>query len=114
MTDEGLNLVDVYLSDNGVLTGSAREAQKLTEITGEALRTHALNQKDVALNRKRKVLEAKIASLQEEFESVQDVLNKSYIEEDLKKEIMEKNRRQMVEKRQNKNGDNGHKRKNSN
>jgi circadian clock protein KaiC len=53
------------------------------------------------------VLEAKIASLQEEFESVQDELNKSYIEEDLKKEIMEKNRKQMIEHRLSKNTGNG-------
>jgi circadian clock protein KaiC len=53
------------------------------------------------------VLEAKIASLQEEFDSVQDELNKSYIEEDLKKEIMEKNRNQMVQTRLTKNAGNG-------
>ena len=53
------------------------------------------------------MLEAKIASLHEEFESVQDELNKSYIEEDLKKEIMEKNRRELIEKRHAKNTGNG-------
>ena len=77
------------------------------EATGVVLRTHALSQKDIAIQRKRKVLEAKIASLQEEFESVQDELNKSYIEEDLKKEIIEKNRKQMIENRLTKNAGNG-------
>ena len=38
-------------------------------------------------NRKRKVLEAKIASLQEEFDRYRMRLNKSYVEEELKKEI---------------------------
>ena len=57
--------------------------------------------------RKRKVLEAKITSLQEEFESVTDELNKSYIEEDLKKEILEKNRQQMTQKRLTQNATNG-------
>jgi circadian clock protein KaiC len=107
ITDEGLDLVDVYLGTDGVLTGSAREAQQLLEATGEVLRTHALSRKDVEIKRKRSVLEAKIASLQEEFESVQDELNKSYIEEDLKKQIMEKNRRQMTESRLTKNAING-------
>jgi circadian clock protein KaiC len=100
ITDEGLDLVDVYLGTGGVLTGSAREAQQLLEATGRALRTHALTRKDLEIQRKRKVLEAKIASLQEEFESVQDELNKSYVEEDLRKEIMEKNREQLIENRQ--------------
>jgi circadian clock protein KaiC len=107
ISDDGLDLVDVYLGPEGVLTGSAREAQQLLETTGQVLRSHAVNRKDLEIQRKRKVLEAKIASLHEEFESVQDELNKSYIEEDLKKEIMEKNRSQIVQNRQTKNTGNG-------
>ncbi|HVG11692.1 MAG TPA: hypothetical protein VM843_01760, partial [Flavisolibacter sp.] len=103
ITDDGLDLVDVYLGTDGVLIGSAREAQVLSEVAGAALRNHALSRKEVEIERKRKVLEAKIASLQEEFESVQDELNKSYIEEDLKKEVIEKNRKQMMETRLTKN-----------
>ena len=107
ITDDGLDLVDVYMGNDGVLTGSAREAQQMLETTGEVLRTYALGRKDVQIERKRKVLQAKIASLQEEFESVQDELNKSYVEEELKKEIMEKNRKKIVEQRQNKSTGNG-------
>jgi circadian clock protein KaiC len=107
ITDDGLDLVDVYLGADGVLIGSAREEQQLSERTGEVLRSHALSRKDVEIQRKRKVLEAKIASLKEEFESVQDELNKSYIEDELKKSIMEKNRKQMTEHRLTKNSMNG-------
>jgi circadian clock protein KaiC len=107
ITDDGLDLVDVYLGPDGVLTGSAREAQQLSEVTSVALRKHALGRKDIEIQRKRRVLEAKIASLQEEFESVQDELNKSYIEEDLKKEVIEKNRQQLIQSRLNKNTGNG-------
>jgi circadian clock protein KaiC len=109
ITDDGLDLLDVYLGPDGVLTGSAREAQKLNEVASEVLRTHAVGRKDVEIQRKRKVLEAKISSLQEEFESVQDELNKSYIEADLKKEVMEKTRRQLVQSRLPKNADHGKK-----
>lgn len=107
ITDEGLDLVDVYLGADGVLTGSAREAQELMETTSNILRTHALNKKDLEIQRKRKVLEAKIASLQVEFESVQDELSKSYVEEDLRKEIMEKNREELIKNRQTKHTGNG-------
>ena len=107
ITDNGLDLVDVYLGPDGVLTGSAREAQQLSEVTSVALRKHALGRKDIEIQRKRRVLEAKIASLQEEFESVQDELNKSYIEEDLKKEVIEKNRQQLIQSRLSKNTGNG-------
>lgn len=102
ITSEGLDLRDVYLGAEGVLTGSAREAQLLNEATGLELRTHAMTRKDREIERKRNLLENKISSLREEFESVQDELNRSYLEEDLKKEIMEKNRKQLALKRTNK------------
>ncbi len=101
ITDEGLHLVDVYLGPDGILIGSAREAQQLNEATGAELRTHALTRKDREIDRKRKVLEAKISSLNEEFDSVTDELNKTYLEEDLRGEIMEKNRKQLTQKRSN-------------
>ncbi|MEZ0608602.1 circadian clock protein KaiC [Fibrella sp. WM1] len=96
ITDHGVDLVDVYLGPDGVLTGSAREAQQLQEYTGEALRDHAVTQKDREIERKRLVLESKITSLREEFESVQDELNKTYIEDELRKEILQKNREQLT------------------
>ena len=101
ISDEGLNLVDVYLGPEGVLTGSARDAQRLQEETGSVLRQHALTMKDMEIDRKRRVLEAKIASLKEEFDSVQDELNKSYIEDELRKEVIEKNREQLIRNRHN-------------
>jgi circadian clock protein KaiC len=113
INDKGLDLVDVYLGADGVLTGSAREAQQLNEKTGVVLRNYAMSRKDIEIQRKRKVLEAKIASLQEEFESVTDELNKSYIEEDIKKEIQEKNRLQMIQNRLTQNTTNGKSRKES-
>ena len=92
ISDTGLDLVDVYLGPDGVLTGSAREAQRIQEETGEAIRNYAVTRKDREIVRKRKVLESKIASLNSEFESVEDELNKVYEEEELRKEIMNRNR----------------------
>jgi circadian clock protein KaiC len=99
ISDTGLNLVDVYLGPDGVLTGSAREAEQLREHTGEALRDFALNRKDREILRKRKVLEAKISSMQTEFESVEEELNKIYLEEELRKEIMDRNRQEILQLR---------------
>jgi circadian clock protein KaiC len=101
ISDEGLNLVDVYLGPDGVLTGSAREAQKLMEETGVVLRTHAVTRKDREIERKKNVLQAKIESLKEEFESVTDELNKSYVEEELKKQVLRKNREELTKQRHN-------------
>jgi len=99
ITDKGIDLVDVYLGPEGVLIGSAREAQKLQEETGEVLRNNALNMKDREVGRKRKVLESRIASLQSEFESAEEELNKIYIEEELIKKVTEKNREELTRMR---------------
>ena len=55
-----------------------------------------LSRKDREILRKRTVLEAQIANLRTEFESVEEELNKVYMEEELKKEIQERNRREMT------------------
>jgi len=96
ITDKGLDLVEVYLGPDGILTGSAREAQMIKEETGVALQDYAITAKDREISRKRKVLEAKISSLQTEFESVEEELNKIYLQEELKKEVMEKTRREIT------------------
>lgn len=88
ITDQGIDLVDVFLSEEGVLTGSAREARLLLEQTGEMIHAHSVSRKDRELVRKRKVLESKIDSLRSEFESAEEELNKVYVEEALKKQIM--------------------------
>jgi circadian clock protein KaiC len=67
LSDRGIELVDVYLGPGGVLTGSARAAQGAKE------KTEARDwQKEVARRmreqeRKRKVLETKIAAVRAEF-----------------------------------------------
>lgn len=104
MTDKGIKLIPVYVGPEGILTGSAREAQELNEVAGIEMRTYAMGRKNREIDRKRKVLEAKISSLQEEFVSIQEELNKSYLEEDLRKEILEKNRLQLSKKRSNPTG----------
>jgi circadian clock protein KaiC len=105
ITNKGLKLVNVFLGPEGILIGSAREAKQLEEVTGAELRTHSVNQRDREIQRKKTVLEAKIASLQAEFESVKDELNKTFQEEQLRKEIMEKNRTELTGKRYMRNGD---------
>jgi circadian clock protein KaiC len=99
ITDKGLQLVEVFLGPDGILTGSAREAHKLIEQTGKALKSHALGRKDKEIERKRKILEGKISELNSEFDAVKDELNKIYIEEELKKQVAEENRIQLTKLR---------------
>ena len=104
ITDAGIKLVDVYLGVDGILICSARESQELSEAAGKELRVHSIGRISREIDRKRKILEAKIASLKEEFDSIQDGLNKSYEEEDLRKEILDRNRKQLSQQRSNKTG----------
>lgn len=99
ISDSGLELVDVYLGPDGVLTGSARESQQLQEKTGIVLRDHATSKREREIERKRTLLESRIASLKEEFESFQEELNKTFIEDELRKEVMEQNRSQLTSNR---------------
>lgn len=99
ITDKGLDLVEVYLGPQGVLTGSAREAQQLHEQTGAALRDNAMSRKDREISRKRSVLEAQIASLRTEFESVEEELNRIYQEDELIKQIADKTREEITQRR---------------
>jgi circadian clock protein KaiC len=53
------------------------------------------------------ILEAKIASLNNEFESVEEELNRIYMEEELKKQITEQNRKELARIRLNSSKDEG-------
>lgn len=99
ITEKGLELVDVFIGPEGVLTGSARVEQILLEKTGTVLQSHALTRKDREILRKRTVLEAKIASLKSEFESAEEELNKVYVEEEIRKAVLNDNRKKITELR---------------
>jgi circadian clock protein KaiC len=97
--DDGIDLVDVYIGNNGVLVGSARRGKELEEETGSALRMNSIEHKNRLILRKETVLAARIASLQEEFETLKEELNRNFIEEDLVKEMAAKNRAQLMHDR---------------
>jgi circadian clock protein KaiC len=96
ITDKGLDLIDVYLGPDGVLTGSARETHQMNQETDKVIYKHGLTRKDREIERKRKALEAKIAALHSEFESAEEELNKVYVEEELVKAVAEKTRKEMT------------------
>lgn len=101
ITDNGLRLEDVYLGPDGILTGSAREAHKLQKQTEEILSKHSLGRKDKQIERKSKELQARIAALNFEFESIKDELKNDFVEQQLKNEVLEKNREKIVSLRDN-------------
>jgi len=69
ISDKGIDLVDVYLGPEGVLTGSARVAQEQQEQNRRLLESEEAERRRTALERRRRALEAQIATLQAELES---------------------------------------------
>ena len=69
LTSHGVDLLDVYVGPNGVLTGSARLTQETEDESAQLLRTQEIGRKQLGLDRKREALEAQILVLQSEFEA---------------------------------------------
>lgn len=75
ITPNGIELLDVELGPDGILTGTARRAYKINNKLSEVKLQSELDRKDREIARKRKVLEANIEALKNEFESVEEELS---------------------------------------
>jgi circadian clock protein KaiC len=68
VTGRGIELADVYVGPQGVLTGSARFAQEAQERADAVERQEDLDQRSAKLQRARQSLEARVAALWRDFE----------------------------------------------
>ena len=69
LTDNGVELRDVYVGPEGVLTGSARLSQEAKGDAELLLRQQEIGRKQFGLERKREAMEAQIAVIRAEFEA---------------------------------------------
>jgi circadian clock protein KaiC len=69
LSDKGIDLVDVYVGADRVLTGTARVSQETHERTAAEMRRLAHHRRLVRLAGRRKAIEAQIAALQVEADS---------------------------------------------
>ncbi|MFA6541672.1 MAG: circadian clock protein KaiC [Bacteroidota bacterium] len=69
LTDNGIELLDVYVGSEGVLTGSARLSQETKDDAEQLLRQQEIGTKQFGLERKRDAMEAQIIVLRSEFEA---------------------------------------------
>jgi circadian clock protein KaiC len=76
VTSSGIELADVYVGPQGVLTGSARQAQEAKERADGALRRDDLDQRQIDLSRRRESVEAQVAGLWREFETEAEVVER--------------------------------------
>jgi circadian clock protein KaiC len=68
ITDAGIELADVYVGPQGVLTGSARSTQEAQERADAVDRQEDLEQRSAKLERTRQAVEAQVAALWRDFE----------------------------------------------
>ena len=76
VTASGIELADVYVGPQGVLTGTARQAQEAKEHADGAVRHDDLQQQKVDLAHRRASLEAQVQSLWSDFEMQSEIVDR--------------------------------------
>ncbi|MGZ9059735.1 MAG: circadian clock protein KaiC [Burkholderiaceae bacterium] len=99
LSDAGIELVDVYLGPDCVLTGTARVAQETRELAAAELRRQGHERKLRQLAAKQKTIEAQIAALQAEAESAAAEINFTIAQETLQERTLQQNTDAMAQLR---------------
>ena len=74
VTSHGIELLDVVLGPTGIVTGASRLTQQLQEHAETLAAQQEADRRDRELEHRRRMLEANIANLRTEFESVEEEL----------------------------------------
>ena len=99
LSDDGIDLVDVYAGADRVLTGSARLAQETHERGAAEVRRQDHTRKLLQLAAKRKAIEAQIAALQVEAEAEAAEVDFAIAQETLQEKTTQKNTNAMAQLR---------------
>jgi circadian clock protein KaiC len=99
LSDGGIDLVDVYLGNERVLTGSARVAQEAQERVVVALRTQDHQRKLRQLASRRKAIEAQMAALQGEAEAEAEEVHFVIAQETLQERAVQQGTDAMAQQR---------------
>jgi len=88
ITDRGIDLMDVYVGEGIVFSGASRKSQELKEEAEAAARREELERLKRELERKRKVMEARINEIRVEFEMAEEDLKKAILNREMKEKIL--------------------------
>jgi circadian clock protein KaiC len=99
LTDHGIELLDVYIGPEGVLTGSARLSQEAKNTEEQLLRQQEIEHKQFGLELKRAATEANIVVLQSEFKAEESETRKIVEMEKAKKGRFAQEKKKMAESR---------------
>lgn len=90
ITSNGIELLDVELGPQGILTGAARKSYQFKKTISDIKLQNEISRKDREIERKRKVLEANIEALRTEFESAEEELSILKATEELQEKLSSK------------------------
>jgi len=99
LTDHGVELKDVYVGPEGVLTGSLRVAQEAREQAAALVRQQEIERRQRELERKRQELESQIAAQRAQFEAEQEELKLLIAQEESAADRAGQNREEMARSR---------------
>ena len=99
LTPRGVDLLDVYVGPEGVLTGSSRVSQEAREKAALLVRRQDAERKDRERICKRELLEARIAALRKEFEMEEAEAETNTAQEVSREKLVAENREAMARSR---------------
>ena len=102
LTNQGIDLIDIYTGSGEVLTGSARATQGAEEKASELARRREVDRRLREQERKRNALEAKIAALRAEFDVESEELHLMAEEERKRQAVLAEDRLDMAHLRKGK------------
>jgi len=96
LTNQGIDLIDIYAGSGEVLTGSARAAQEAQEKASEMSSRREAERRLREQERKRNALETKIAALRAEFEVETEEVHLMVEEEQKRQAVLAEDRLEMA------------------
>jgi circadian clock protein KaiC len=99
LTDDGVQLVDVHLGAEGILTGSARIQQEARERIEAAARQEELAALQRRLDRRKTAVEAQISTLRIDVEAEEDEVRRKLQQASRQEQILEANRMDLASTR---------------
>ena len=99
LTDRGVDLLDVYLGSEGVLTGSARLAQESREKAESIALNQEIEAKQRELERQRQLLESQITVLRADFQAKEEELARTISQQKARVERLVRDRQEMAHSR---------------
>jgi circadian clock protein KaiC len=94
ITDDGIEILDAYVGEAGVLTGTARKVQEARDRLNQLRQEALLKSKELELARVKAIMEAEMKRLQAEVESLTTELKALKMEQEISQE--ERRKRQLI------------------